>query len=73
MEFDLKSKVGEILKDGRAVEILEKYAPGLATHPLVGLFKGKTLESLVSLPQAKQYGLTTEMITNFLSEVNKKK
>ncbi|MFZ3071363.1 MAG: hypothetical protein WA110_09630 [Anaerolineaceae bacterium] len=73
MAYTLASKVGELLKDPRAVEIIEKYVPGLTKNPLVALAKGKTLKSLLEMPQAKGTGLTEEMITKVLAEINAKK
>jgi len=72
MTYTMLSKVGELLKDKKAVEILERYAPGLSKNPLIGLFKGKTLEALLAMPQAKQYGITKDMVENVLKEINGK-
>lgn len=70
MDFTMASKVGELLKDGKAVEIIEKYVPGLSKNPLVKLARGMSLEDLLKMPQAKQAGLTPEMLTNVLNEIN---
>jgi tRNA U34 2-thiouridine synthase MnmA/TrmU len=72
MAFSLKSKAGELLKDKIAVEVLEKYAPGITTNPLIKLAKQMTLEKLLSMPQAKQAGLTEEMLTKLLDEINER-
>lgn len=73
MEFTLDSKVGAILKDTRAVEILEKYVPGVSKNPMIRLAKGMTLKSLLAMPQAKQYGITEEMVIKVLEEINTRK
>ena len=73
MAYTLASKVGELLKDPKAVEILEKYVPGITKNPLIGLAKGMTLERLIAMPQAKQAGITEEMVKNLLAEINAKK
>ena len=70
MAYTLDSKVGEILDDTGAVEILEKYAPGISNNPMIGFAKGMTLKSVVSMPQAKQAGLTEEMVVKVLAEIN---
>jgi hypothetical protein len=70
MAYTLDSKVGDILKDTKAVETLEKYAPGVSANPMLGLARGMTLKSLVDMPQAKQFGLTEEMVQRVLTEIN---
>src|SRR4030095_10114898 len=73
MAYTLDTKVGEILKDTHAVEILERYAPGVSKNPMIGLAKGMTLKSVVSMPQAKQAGMTEEMVVKVLAEINARK
>ena len=73
MAYSLETKVGEILKDPEAVKVIERYAPGVSKNPMIGLAKGMTLKSVVSMPQAKSAGLTEEMITKVLAEINAKK
>ena len=70
MAFTLESKVGELLKDKKAVEILEKYVPGITKNPMIGLAKGMALKSLLNMPQVKQYGVTPEMVDKVLVEIN---
>lgn len=70
MAYTLDTKVGEILKDTGAVKVFEKYAPGIPKNPIIGLAKGMTLKSLVALPQAKQAGVTEEMVKKVLAEIN---
>jgi hypothetical protein len=73
MAYTLDTKVGEILKDAHAVEILEKHAPGISKNPMLGLAHGMTLKSILAMPQAKQAGLTDEMVTKVLAEINARK
>lgn len=70
MPYTLDTKVGDILKDTGAVKVFEKYAPGVSKNPMIGLAKGMTLKSLLALPQAKQAGVTEEMVKKVLAEVN---
>jgi hypothetical protein len=70
MAYTLETKVGDILKDTNAVEILERYAPGVSRNPMIGLAKGMTLKALLAMPQAKQAGITEEMVTKVLKEIN---
>jgi hypothetical protein len=69
-DYTLDTKVGEILKDKEAVEVLERYAPGVSKNPMIGLAKGMTLKSILSVPQAKDAGLTEEMVLKVLAEIN---
>ena len=73
MAYTLDTKVGEILKDKHAVEILERHAPGVSTNPMIGLAKGMTLKSVLAMPQAKQAGVTEEIVTKVLAEINARK
>ena len=73
MTYTLDTKVGEILKDIHAVEILERYAPGVSKNPMIGLAKGMTLKTVISMPQARDVGLTEEMVTKVLAEINARK
>ena len=70
MAYTMDTTVGEILKDTHAVEILEKHVPGISENPMLGLAKGITLEALVDNPLAKQAGVTEEMVTKVLAEIN---
>jgi len=70
MAYTLDTKVGELLKDVGAVKVFEKYAPGVSKNPMIGLAKGMTLRSLVSMPQAKEHGITEEMVSKVLAEIN---
>lgn len=73
MAYTLDTKVGEILKDTHAVEILERYAPGVSKNPMLGLAQGMTLKSILAMPQAKEAGITEEMVTKVLAEINARK
>jgi hypothetical protein len=73
MAYTLDTKVGELLKDGDAVKVFEKYAPGVSKNPMIGLAKGMTLKTLIAMPQAKEHGITDEMVSKVLAEINAKK
>ena len=73
MAYTLDTKVGELLKDSAAVKVFEKHAPGVSKNPMIGLAKGMTLKTLIAMPQAKEYGITQEMISKVLDEINGKK
>jgi hypothetical protein len=70
MAYTLDTKVGEILKDTQAVEILERHAPGVSKNPMIGMASGMTLRSILSMPQARQAGITEDMVVKVLAEIN---
>ena len=73
MAYTLDTKVGELLKDPEAVKIIERHAPGVSKNPMLGLAKGMALRDVISMPPAKQAGLTEEMIKQVLAEINANK
>ena len=73
MAYTLDTKVGDILKDTHAVEILEKHVPGVSKNPMLALAGGMTLKTILAMPQAKQAGLTEAMVTKVLAEINARK
>jgi hypothetical protein len=73
MAYTLDTKVGELLEDTHAVEVLEKYVPGVAKNPMVGMASGMTIKSLLAMPQAQQYGITEEKVQAMLKEINDRK
>jgi hypothetical protein len=70
MTYTLDTKVGDILKDTQAVEVLEKHAPGVSKNPMIGMAKGMTLKAVLAMPQAKQAGLTEDKVEKVLAEIN---
>ena len=68
MAYTLDTTVGEILKDPRAVEVLEKYAPGASKNPMLGMAEGMTLRSLLEMPQAKQLGIEYPELVEIIIE-----
>jgi hypothetical protein len=50
-KFSVDSKSGELLKDPRAVAILEEYWPGLAADKRMKMVAGMTLKALANFPQ----------------------
>jgi hypothetical protein len=71
MAFTIDSTLGDFLDNPQAKTVLEKYVPGVSTHPMVGMVKGMSLKMLLSMPQAAQLGLTQEKAQAVLAEVNK--
>jgi len=73
MAYTLDTKVGEILKDTHAVEVLERHVPGISKNPMLGLAGGMSLKSILAMPQAKEAGITEGMVTKVLAEINARK
>ena len=71
MELTLDTTFGTILDDPKAKAILDKHLPGISSNPLVGMAKGMTLNTILSMPQAAELGLTKEKAENILAEINK--
>ena len=71
MDFSLDSKLGDLLDNPLAKQILEKHSPGITTNPMIGFVKGMTLRTLLAMPQAAQYNITTEKVEAVLAEINK--
>lgn len=71
MAFTLDTPFGTLLDNPQAKTIVEKYVPGISTHPMVPMVRGMTLNALLSMPQAVQLGITKEKVEGMLAEVNK--
>lgn len=73
MTYTLESNLGDLLKDAVAVKVLERNAPGITTHPMIGLVKGMALDALLAMPQVRQFGITKEMALKVLAEIEAEK
>jgi hypothetical protein len=72
MEFTLDTTLGTLLDHPQAKAIIEQYMPGIANNPMIGMARGMTLNTILAMPQAKQFGLTKEKVETVLAEINKK-
>ncbi len=70
MEFTLDTTLGEILDNPQAKALLDKQFPGISTNPMVGMVKGMSLNQLLTMPQAAQFGLTKEKVEGVLAQIN---
>lgn len=68
----LDTTLGTLLDDPQAKAVLDQYVPGLSANPMVAMLKGMTLNKLLAMPQAAQFGLTKEKAEEMLAEVNKR-
>jgi len=44
--------LGELLKDPKAVEVLDKHIPGMSKHPMLSMATGFSLKMIAGFPQA---------------------
>lgn len=70
MAYTKETTVGDLLKDPKVAQLLETYIPGATTNPQFAFIKGFSLNMLLAVPQAKQMGLTEEMVDKFLVQAN---
>lgn len=71
MAYTLDTQLGTLLDEPRAKAVLDQYLPGVSTNPMLGMIRGLTLNTILSMPQAAQLGLTKEKAESLLAEVNK--
>lgn len=72
MKFTLDTTLGELLDNPQAKAVLDQQLPGVSTHPMVGIARGMSLNMILSMPQATQFGLTKDKAEALLAEVNKR-
>lgn len=71
MAFTLDSTLGELLDNPQAKALLDQQMPGISTNPMIGMARGMSLNMILSMPQATQFGLTKEKVEALLVEINK--
>jgi hypothetical protein len=72
MKVTLDTTIGTLLDDPKAKAVLDQYVPGVSSNPMIGMVRNMTLNNLLALPQAAQFGLTKEKVEQILVEINKK-
>jgi hypothetical protein len=70
MAFTLDTTLGELLKDPKAKAVIDQQLPGVSTHPMIAMVQGMSLNAILSMPQAAQFGLTKEKTEALLKEIN---
>lgn len=70
MTFTLDTTLGQILDNPQAKEVLDKYVPGVSANPMVQMARGMSINMLLAMPQAAQFGLTKEKAEEVLKEIN---
>jgi hypothetical protein len=71
MKVTLDTTLGTLLDDPKARAILDQHVPGISSNPMIAMVKGMSLNNLLAIPQAAQFGLTKEKVEQILVEVNK--
>ncbi len=51
--FDENSKIGELLKNEEARQIMNRHLSGIAENPKINMVKGFSLRALCAFPQVK--------------------
>ena len=68
MKFSLQTRIGEIINNPRARQILERHLPGATSHPQLHMALGMTLMEVSTYPEA---GLTQAKLHALLADLNK--
>lgn len=61
-EFSIDSKMGDLLKEPKAVVILEEYYPGMSEDKRMKMVAAMTLRALAKFPQAADIGKNIDEI-----------
>jgi len=72
MAYTLDTTLGTLLDHPQAKQVLDQYLPGVSSNPMVGMLRNMTINSILAMPQAAQFGVTKEKAEMFLAEVNKR-
>jgi hypothetical protein len=72
MAFTFDTTLGEILDDPQAKTVMDQYVPGVSANPMMAMVKGVSLNMLLAMPQAAQFGITREKVEMMLAEINKR-
>ena len=68
MAITLDTKLKDIMKNPAAVEILEKHFPDFTKNPQLKLGYMMTFRTISKFPQARQFGLTPEILDKVVEE-----
>jgi hypothetical protein len=71
MAYTLDTQLGTLLDNPQAKAIFDQYLPGVSSNPMIAMARGFTINMILSMPQAAQYGLTKEKAEQLLAEINK--
>jgi hypothetical protein len=71
MAYTFDTPLGTIFDDPKARNVIDTYIPGASGNPMLGMVKGWTLNTILSMPQATSMGLTREKAKSLLAEINR--
>lgn len=71
MKVTLDTTLGTILDDPKSKAVLDQQLPGVSSNPMIAMVRNMTLNNLLAMPQAAQFGLTKEKVEGILVEINK--
>lgn len=72
MAYTLDTTLGDLLKDPQAKAVMDQYLPGVSSNPMIEMAKGMSLNMVLAMPQAAQFGLTKDKAEALLVEINKR-
>ena len=70
MTYTLDTTLGTLLDEPQVKGLLEQHFPGITSNPLLGMFRGVTLDMILSMPEASHLGITKDKAQAFLAEIN---
>ena len=70
MKYTLDTTLGSLLDDPQAKAVIDKNFPGMSANPMVAMVKGMTLNAILAMPQAAQFGLTKDKAQALIDQVN---
>jgi len=68
MAITLDTKLKDIMKNPAAVAALEKHFPGFTKNPQLKLGYMMSFRTISKFPQARQFGLTPEILEQVVAE-----
>ena len=70
MAYTLDTPLGTLLDQPEVKALIESHFPGLTSNPFLGMFRGVTIDMIISNPEAAHLGITKDKANAFLAEVN---
>ena len=67
MKYSLQTRIGELINNERAKQILERHLPGATSHPQLHMALGMTLMEVSTYPES---GLTQAKLQALLADLN---
>ncbi len=72
MAYTLDTTLGSLLDEPQAKAVIDQYLPGVSSNPMIAMVRGMSLNSILAMPQAAQFGITREKVEQVLAEINKR-